>query len=219
MESDEAEDEPHQFPAGLGTIQAGAGVLERPDQGRRELALPPQASDHEADPVRVVGFGEPDQRDAGGFGCRMGQLPRRTSCIHGTPKSRARPSPRTAAGPGAARPAPPCSRFQLSPTNSSASRRGRPVDQPGDRGVGGLDWICRASPADGTGRFSPGPTRDGSAASHLGGRVRFMQAGPPPFSRGAIVRRASRIGNYPGGPRFRRTEGVHGAHPRRARRE
>src|SRR5947209_19513578 len=93
----------------------------------------------------------------------------------------------TNVGPGALRPAPQLltvfafrSRaLRLTPQGAARSTR------PGLARVGGLVWICRASPADGTGRFSPGPTRDGSAASHLGGRVRFMQAGPPPFSRAA----------------------------------
>src|SRR5712691_2861664 len=88
---------------------------------------------------------------------------------------------------------------------------GSPRDPPGRPARGSRDvvvWVgfAGSSPADGTGRFSPGPTRDGSAASHLGGRVRFMQAGPPPFSRGPIVRRAPTIGNYPGPTAGRRTE-------------
>src|SRR5439155_10262225 len=71
--------------------------------------------------------------------------------------------------------------------------------EPARRGE--LVGFCRVlRPGDGRGG-QPRPARDGSAASHLGGRVLFMQAGPPPFSRADIVRRKGPSGNYHRGHR------------------
>lgn len=51
----------------------------------------------------------------------------------------------------------------------------RPVDPPGTHEVGGLVGFRRGRPGARAGRFSPDPLRDGSAASHLGGRALFIQ--------------------------------------------
>ena len=70
---------------------------------------------------------------------------------------------------------------------------------PGPRGRWS-GWTLPAIPTSATGgrarAVSPGPPRDGSAASHLEGRVAFMQAGPPPFSRTCMVQRVGGDGNY-----------------------
>jgi hypothetical protein len=79
----------------------------------------------------------------------------------------------------------------------------RPVDQPEHRELGELVGFCR-SPGGRAGPRTP-PARDGSAASHLGGLLPFMQAGPPPLSHVAMVRHDPRFGNSvpKGNPRGR----------------
>jgi hypothetical protein len=78
-----------------------------------------------------------------------------------------------------------------SPTETSSVR---PV---GAREVGDLVGFCR-SPGKASGGGPPQPARDGSAASHLEGRLRFMQVGPPPSSRAPIVQRAGEMDNGAG---------------------
>src|SRR5205807_7580004 len=72
-------------------------------------------------------------------------------------------------------------------------------DSPGPRGRWS-GWTLPVIPSSTTGgragAVSPGPPRDGSAASHLEGRIAFVQAGPPPFSRTCIVQRVGGDGNY-----------------------
>src|SRR5439155_14086717 len=79
------------------------------------------------------------------------------------------------------------SAFSVPVTSQALQRFGsrRPVDQPETCEVGELVGFRRVlRPGYGRGG-QPRPARDGSAASHLGGRVLFMQAGPPRFSRAA----------------------------------
>src|SRR5205085_411781 len=55
-----------------------------------------------------------------------------------------------------------------------------------------VSWLDSAGrPAKASRGGGPQPARDGSAASHLEGRLRFMQVGPPPSSRAPIVQRDS----------------------------
>ena len=51
-----------------------------------------------------------------------------------------------------------------------------PVDPPRARKLGGLVGFRRVAPANGRAGAvnSPSPPRDGSAASHLGGRIRLF---------------------------------------------
>jgi hypothetical protein len=81
-------------------------------------------------------------------------------------------------------------------TSSSASPEASSGRPAGAGEVGELVGFCR-SPGGRAGRWAP-PARDGSAASHLGGLLRFMQAGPPPFSRAPMVQQNPQVINSTG---------------------
>ena len=71
----------------------------------------------------------------------------------------------------------------------------RPVDQPGPESP--VVWLDSAGPIPADGREPEGfpPARDGSAASHLGGRVRFMQTDHLLSPVRAIVKAEGVLGN------------------------
>src|SRR5262245_15215700 len=70
---------------------------------------------------------------------------------------------------------------------------GRPA---GTDEVGELVWILPVARRTGG---AVAPAREGRlAANHLGGLLRFMQVGPPPFSRAAMVRQIQRCGKHAG---------------------
>ena len=66
--------------------------------------------------------------------------------------------------------------------------------------AGSVVWLDSAGSSPANRRAgavnSPGPPRDGSAASHLGGRMLWLQVGPPPLSRAPILHRDRAVDNY-----------------------
>src|SRR5262245_44504642 len=100
---------------------------------------------------------------------------------------------RTGRAPSGTRPVP---RTSVRLTGASASVGGSSGRPAGTDGVGELVWILPVARRTGG---AVAPAREGRlAANHLGGLLRFMQVGPPPFSRAPMVRQIPRCGKQRG---------------------